>query len=272
MKNNLREEAMSRVMIAAHRGVSGGNIPCNTIDAFDAALYQGADIIELDVACSNDGKLFVFHRNMEPAHLCSNALLRDMTETEISELRYCNQDNVPTKNGVNTLDEVLEHLQGRCYINIDKFWEHIEPICDAVRRHNMINQVLVKTNANEKIFQQLEQSAPDIPCMVYVRDIDNVSLLLLQRKFNFVGVEVIFTSDDAAVVSESYIRQMHENKLFLWVNSIVFDHRVIIAAGHNDDISVVGHPDEGWGWLLDRGFNIIQTDWLLALKCYMNSR
>ena len=31
------------VLIAAHRGVAGGNIACNTIEAFEAALIQGAD-------------------------------------------------------------------------------------------------------------------------------------------------------------------------------------------------------------------------------------
>lgn len=49
-KWNLREEALDQMLIAAHRGIAGGNIPCNTIAAFDAALYQGADMIELDVA------------------------------------------------------------------------------------------------------------------------------------------------------------------------------------------------------------------------------
>ena len=32
-----------------------------------------------------------------------------------------------------------------------------------------------------------------------------------------------------------------------------------LAAGHDDDTSVLGHPEQGWGWLMDRGFDIIQT-------------
>lgn len=69
MEFNLREQALKTPLIAAHREVSGGNIPCNTLDAFDAALYRGADMVELDVASSMDGRLFVFHPGMESAHL-----------------------------------------------------------------------------------------------------------------------------------------------------------------------------------------------------------
>ena len=33
------------VLVAAHRGTSGGNIPPNSIAAFDIALKEGADIL-----------------------------------------------------------------------------------------------------------------------------------------------------------------------------------------------------------------------------------
>ena len=48
MAMNLYEEAQKRIIITAHRGASGGNVPCNTIVAYDAALAHGADMIEVD--------------------------------------------------------------------------------------------------------------------------------------------------------------------------------------------------------------------------------
>ena len=42
---------------------------------------------------------------------------------------------------MNTFDEALEALKGRCYINVDKFWENIEPVARAIRRHGMENQI-----------------------------------------------------------------------------------------------------------------------------------
>ena len=46
----------------------------------------------------------------------------------------------------------------------------------------------------------------------------------------------------------------------------------MLAAGHNDDVSVAGNPDAGWGWLMALGVDIIQTDWVGMLREYMARR
>lgn len=38
MNFDLKRDAFARTLITAHRGVWGGNIPCNTLDAFEVAL------------------------------------------------------------------------------------------------------------------------------------------------------------------------------------------------------------------------------------------
>ena len=49
MNNTLHLYNRDRVQVAAHRGVAGVNIPCNTIPAFDIALHGGAAILEMDL-------------------------------------------------------------------------------------------------------------------------------------------------------------------------------------------------------------------------------
>jgi hypothetical protein len=34
----------------------------------------------------------------------------------------------------------------------------------------------------------------------------------------------------------------------------------------------MGDPDKGWGWNIDKGFHILQTDWTMALRAYLNNR
>ena len=64
MKNfNLWETAQEKIIVVAHRGVFGGNIPCNTIASYDIALKQGADMLEVDVEMSRDGKLYINGHN-----------------------------------------------------------------------------------------------------------------------------------------------------------------------------------------------------------------
>lgn len=272
MQSGILQEALSRTLIAAHRGIAGGNIPGNTPDAFDAALVQGADIIELDVSSSQDGELFVFHPGMEPVFLGSERLIRDMPAAEVRSLRFLNGDHTATTQKVCSLDEVLEHLKGRCYINIDKYGNHVEAITKTVRDHHMQEQVLVKTKPDPNIFARMEAVACDIPYMLMLREQDDWTARMDRWKLNYVGIEALFASESSPIASPAYIEQMQRSKKMLWANGIVYDYREVLSAGHNDDISVTGHEKEGWGWLLDRGFNIIQTDWPLMLKTYMLSR
>lgn len=272
MKFDLRAEALGRMLIVAHRGVAGGNIPCNTIAAYDAALNQGADMVEIDVSRSADGKLYVFHPGMEYPHLRSERLLMDIDSRDIGALRFVNQDGTPTEMGVNTLDDVLEHLKGRCYINVDKFWENIGPITRAIRRHGMMDQILVKTAPGEEAFRAIEEAAPEVNYMAIIRDRDTWSDIIAGRRINYVGAEVLFSGEDSEFATREYVEKMNRRGLAVWVNSIVYDYRAVLAAGHNDDISVVGREDEGWGWLMDRGYNFIQTDWPLALRLYAEKR
>ena len=61
MKFDIRELAAERRILCAHRGIWGGNIPCNNIIAYDFAIREGADMVEIDVTKSADGELFIFH-------------------------------------------------------------------------------------------------------------------------------------------------------------------------------------------------------------------
>lgn len=259
-------------LITAHRGACGGNIPCNTIAAFDAAIAQGADIIELDVSRSSDGKLFVFHPGMEKPHLNCDKPLSELTASEIEKLRYMNFDSVYTQFGISRLEEALEHLKGRCIVNIDKYCDNIAPITRLVRELGMQEQVLVKTGPVKEQIDLIEKTAPEIPYMLMIRHKDEITDEMLKRPLNYVGVEALFSNDNEPIAAKEYVEAMHEKNLIVWGNAIVYDINDVIAGGHNDDISVAGDPDAGWGWLIDRGYDIIQTDWVMMLKAYMESR
>ena len=55
MEFDLKKLAEQKLIMVAHRGIWGGNIPCNTIAAYEIALKQGADMIEIDVDACADG-------------------------------------------------------------------------------------------------------------------------------------------------------------------------------------------------------------------------
>ena len=113
MEFNLRKTAAEHRVIVAHRGAAGGNIPCNTLPAYEAALLQGADMLETDVSCTADGQLVIFHPGMEREHLGVDGRIEQMSWAEVSKLRYLNGDRTPTELGLMTFEELLKRFKGR---------------------------------------------------------------------------------------------------------------------------------------------------------------
>lgn len=259
-------------LLAGHRGVCGANIPCNTLASYEIALRQGADIIELDVSVSKDGELFAFHPGMEPVYLKCGKMISEMTAAEVLEVPLLNQDEVPTHYRVPTLFEALSFLKDRAYINVDKFWTNVEGITDCIRRAGVDKQVIVKTYLDEQSLCRVEKFAHDLMFMPMIWHKDESTDMLLKRNINLIGNEILFDKDTDEVISDAYVTAMHRKGLVIWVNAIVYNENDVISAGHTDDISLTDDPAKGWGWLIEKNVDIIQTDWPLMLRQYMHSR
>lgn len=269
MRFDLKAEAKEKkLLLVAHRGIWGGNIPCNTIPAYETALRQGAEMIEIDVDRTRDGKLIVFHPGMEQPFLGFSESLRRLDWDFVKQLRYINIDSAPTQYGIHTLDEVLEQFKGRCYINVDKFQDNPREISEAIRRHGMTEQVLVKTKVREDLLDIIAAHCADMPYMAIIRNPEELSLLQAHG-IEPVGYEVLFSEDTAAVASPEFIENTHSQGKLMWCNAIVYDYRTVIAGTHTDDRAVCGDPEGSWGWIADRGFDLMQTDHVLEAALYL---
>ncbi len=265
----ISEKAKENIIVVAHRGVSGGNIPCNTSAAYEIALKQGADMIEADVSCSADGKLFLFHPLKELFHFGKPILFGALPYSVIKRQHYINYDGTPTQFTVSSFDDFLEQFKGRCYINIDKFWSNPEKIYKVIKAHKMEEQCLVKAAPSRKVFDFLENTASEIPFIPVLKGKEDCHGELKKRKINYIGAEVVFKDDSSRLASDEFIDMMHGDGKLLWANSIIFDHRNQLAGGHSDDTALTESEDKGWGWLADKGFDFIQTDWPMMLIDYL---
>ena len=265
------KKLLGRPLIAAHRGVCGANIPCNTLAAYKIAINQGAEVVEIDVSKSKDGKYFVFHPGMEPEFIRCGKYLSDMTAEEIQNIRLLNSDGVLTHYTIPTLSEVFALLKDKVYINVDKFWTDIPGITAEIRKAGVENQVIVKTYADEKSWDEVERYAPDLQYMTMAWHKDDVTKRLEGRNIRYIGIEALFDKESDEIASDSYIRAMHEKGLLVWMNAIVYNEKEVISAGHTDDISLTSDPTLGWGWLSRKKADFIQTDWLVLLKRYLET-
>lgn len=267
-----KEDSGRRVLIAAHRGTAGGNIPCNTLVSYELALHDGADIIELDVAKSLDGKLFCFHPGMEPVMYADPTPIAELP-AEQAAVRYLrNQDLEETVYTAPNLDEAFEMLKNRCLVAVDKFWMAMPEISQCIRRHGMQEQVLCKIPDKQKYYVNCSELAPDLPVLPVIRTQDRSTDAPYAKGVRIAGIEVLFEREDEAVASPEYIERQHRLGRLLWVNPIVYKRDAILTAGHTDDAAVAGNRDLGWGWLVDRGFDILQTDFTAQLRRYLSEQ
>ncbi len=261
-----------KVLIAAHRGLAGADIPCNTIPAFEIALQNGADILEMDLCESLDGEIFIFHTGKEPFQLDRHIDLTRMTSQEIRSMKLVNEDFAQTEQGVNLFDDVLEHFKGRCILNLDRCFGFLDTVIEKVQRHDMKDQILLKNAPDIDSLKKVEEIASDYMFMPIFKENDNKTELIEKMNINYVGAELVFSTEESQVAQDDYIRKMQRSGKILWANSLVYDYKVPLTAGHNDNISLIQSPDMGWGWLIDKGFEIIQTDWIKQCEIYIKGR
>ncbi len=280
MAFDLFKDASERIIIAAHRGECGGNIPCNTLAAYEIAVANGADMIEVDVSMSADGTLWILHPKMEYIQLNylgteGKVRITELTDEEIRKLRYVNTDRTYTEHGLCTFDEVLTRFKDRVYINVDKFWEHPAEIMDAIKTHGMEDQIVVKTSPKAELFDLMEEYAPNIyflPILNQKKANEGIEVHeeLLKRNINYIGAEVVFTDDSKSIGSKEFVDRLHADGKLVWCNAILYNYKVPLSGGHTDDVSLIEDPAKGWGWIADRGYDFLQTDWTLACVTYLN--
>lgn len=272
MKTIFEQIKEKKVLVAAHRGSSRGNIPPNTIAAFDIALKEGADIVEMDLFQSTDGEIFVFHTGMEPCQLDRHLKIEKLSSERIRNLRYCNCELNETLLPLNTLDEVLEHLKGKCFLNLDRCVMIVEDVMKSVRRHGMQDQILLKSAPTPDCLRLIEAYAPDVCYTPVFHEKDTASERIQAMNITYSGAELVFASEDAPIVQEAYMKTHHDAGRFLFCNALRYSSYVPLSAGRDDDLSLTQSEDAGWGWLVDKGFDIIQTDWTYHLVNYLNRK
>lgn len=258
--------ASKRPLIAVHRGSPGGIFIENTIPAYVAAVRQGGDIIESDVILSTDGVLYTFHDGNE-LRLCNETTnIKKLSSKEIDELSYFD-----TKYKVERFESVLSYFKGDTLFNIDRAWEYWPEVLKLVDQYDMADQIILKSKVEKGLLEYLEAHSTKYMYMPIVKTEEELATVQ-KYDINLVGIEFLAKSDDDLFAQPSFIRSIQQQGLFFWANAINFDDHTILYAGYDDRTSIMDDPDKGWGVLLEKGVDIIQTDWPQMLSAYIQQR
>ena len=111
--------------------------------------------------------------------------------------------------------------------------------------------------------------AADMPFLAIVRNERDLRAIR-RRKLRHVGVEALFSDASSPFATREWIERQHRAGQVVWANAIIYDYKVQLVAGRSDDRATAGGDPEGsWGWLADLGYDLVQTDWLLACSLFL---
>lgn len=139
-------------LVVAHRGASAHH-PENTLEAFEAALVDGADAVELDVRLTADGVPVLLHDSEVGVVTDGSGPVHGLTLAEVKRLRV----GGPGGAEVATFEEALGLLSGRASVDVeiknlpgetafDSPREAIvEAVVETVHRTAYVGQVLISS-------------------------------------------------------------------------------------------------------------------------------
>jgi len=197
---------LQETQITAHRG-SSAEAPENTMPAFELAIAQLADYIELDVQETREGEIIILHDkifkrttgvNLSPWNLTYEAVL------SLDAGSYMGEEFAGTY--VPTLAEVLELCQGNTMLNIElKNNGHddtlVEDVVALIEDYHFENQCML-TSTSLKYLKQVKELNSDL----------KTGYILSTAYGSFYDNDAVdFFSVSSGLLNEKIVKSIHES-------------------------------------------------------------
>lgn len=262
----LNNPKSKKVFVVAHRG-DWRNAPENSLQAFQNCIDMGVDMIELDLHMSKDSVLFLMHDNTVDRTTNGRGKVSDLTSDELKKLRLKSGHGITTNHSIPTFEEALLLCKGKILINVDKGYDYFKKAYEIMEKTGTTNQVIIKSG--KPIKTVLKENSEVVDKVIYMPIVGLESSKAEAEINELASVKPVAVECCFGNVNEQVLRLMDvlkENGIKLWINSLWPS----LNGGHDDDRAVEAkEPDESWGWILDRGALLIQTDRPAQLLRYL---
>ncbi len=200
-------------LVIAHRGASG-YLPENTLQAYELAVAQRADMIEVDLHRTRDGAVVITH-DEELAGLGGRGEIADATLADVRALDAGAGARIPT------LDELLDGFGSRIPLNLElkRSTKHeyagLEEVAlDALIRRGLLGRMLF-SSFDDPVLARLRALSPEARIA-----------LLISRKFprgavaraRALGAEALNPED--SIVTKDLVQEAHDAGLAVYVFTV----------------------------------------------------
>ncbi len=254
----------------AHRGL-WNPAPENSLPAIQSCIQHNIHLIELDMQLTKDGHIILMHdktvdRTTNGSGEVNQLTLKEIKELSLKELNGgLNAKNTQEK--IPSLLEVLPIIKGKALVNADKAWDLRYELYDLVEQHDMFDHIMLKSDKSvEQLTVFFNAHSQNMPYMHKLNDKNLHELDLLLKTISPLAIELLFYTETDKVISDSVLAKL-KGQTNLWGNALDFAEN----ARHSDSLSFL-EPDKGWGWLIDLGINLIQTNYPLRFMDYVENK
>ena len=266
---DLKDPNSQKVTVIAHRG-DWRNAPENSLQAFKNCIAMGVDMIEIDLKKTKDGHLVLMHDETIDRTTHGKGRPSDYTLAELRQFRLKNGLGRVTPHPIPTLEEVLQLTSGKILINIDKGYDYCQEVYALLQATGTTDQVVIKSGHP---YEKVKAENGDVLDKVIYMPIVNLEQPDAAERIQ--AFEAVHPGALGGVFQEvtpdvlSLMKQIQQNGTKIWLNSLWPS----LNAGHDDDRAVEEEdPDGSWGWLLEQGATLIQTDRPAELIHYLDQK
>lgn len=206
-----------RVLVFGHRGASA-YAPMNTLPAFELAVAQGADGIELDAHRTRDGHVVIIHDFTVDKTTDGAGRVTDMTLAQVRELDAGGWFD-PAFRGIRvpTLDEVFDVVGKKLFVNVEIKSESIETdgveqaVADVIARYGMQARVIV-SSFNPLALVRFRQIMPEVPLgMLYDETMSEPQVVLVQTDLVCEAIHPHHIQIDGHLMAQARSQGWHVN-------------------------------------------------------------
>lgn len=268
LKDKLINPDNDQVTVVVHRG-DWRNAPENSLLAIENAIKMGADMVELDVRKTKDGKLILMHDTTIDRTTMGEGKVAEWTLDSLKTLYLKNGAGNPTKRRIPTLEEAMLTAKGKILVNLDKSYSIFDDVYQILKETKTVDQVVMKGSV--EVEQVKEEFGHYLDKVIFMPIVNvtkpNASEIIknYNEQMHPIAYELVFVKVDSTVYKDfQYIK---ENKSKLWVNSLWAS----LNGGYDDDKALI-NKDSIYGWFLKNKVDIIQTDRPELLLKYLRSK
>ena len=264
---NLESEG---ILVVSHRG-DWRNAPENSLQAIQNCIDMGVDMVEIDLKKTKDGHLVLMHDKTINRTMNGKGKPEDYTLAELREFFLKGGHGQKTRHKIPTFEEVMTLCKGKIMVNVDKGYDYFKDAYAVLEKTGTVGQCVMKSDyPYEKVKAENGEVLDKMVFMPVVNlhkegaeAIIDGYLKNMQPK----AFELVFNNDSADVLR--LIKKVKDSGAKIFINSLWPD----LCGGHDDDRAVeLKEPEESWGWIINQGAKLIQTDRPAFLLDYLKNK